>query len=39
MIVALGLVLFALLVAELATRLPFPCDLYTWSESPFMTNM
>ncbi|HLY38901.1 MAG TPA: hypothetical protein VKU61_12745, partial [Candidatus Binatia bacterium] len=31
--------LFVLLLIELGLRLPFPCDLYIWAESPFMTNM
>src|SRR4029077_46413 len=34
-----ALALLALLVLELAARIPFGCDLYLWSESTFMTNM
>lgn len=31
--------LVVLLLGELALRVPFPCDLAMWSESPFMTDM
>ena len=33
------LVFVAALAVETALRIPFPWDLYQWSESPFLTNM
>ena len=36
---AIILVFTAVLVVETALRIPFPWDLYAWSESPFLTNM
>jgi len=35
----LAFLLFGLLVAEVVVRVPFPCDLFFWAESPFMTDM
>jgi hypothetical protein len=31
--------LLVLLLLELGLRVPLPCDLYIWAESPFMTNL
>ena len=36
---SLASALLALLLVELALRVAFPCDLVSWSESPFMTDM
>ena len=39
LLASLASLLVLVLIVELALRIGFPCDLYLWSESPFMTDM